>query len=187
MSAAPAYNRAMLHTLQQLAAPAAMERLTLLLNHVLGSEAVATQRLLPHVGKTVRVEILQWPALLPPPPPLAWRVTPAGLLEGCDPGGPAEVDLRLGVVADNPALLAVRMAIGQRPPVEVAGDAQLAADVNWLLQNLRWDLGGDLERLFPAPLAAGLVHAGTALAQGLGVAAQQLESLRSRWQARQGS
>jgi len=38
-----------------------------------------------------------WPALLPPPPALAFRVTPAGLLEWC--GGeqaPADADLRVG-------------------------------------------------------------------------------------------
>jgi ubiquinone biosynthesis protein UbiJ len=75
----------MLHTLQQMFAPAVLERLTLLLNHVLGGETVATQRLLPHAGKVVQLELTAWPSLLPPPPLLAWRVTPAGLLEWCGP------------------------------------------------------------------------------------------------------
>jgi hypothetical protein len=35
------------------------------------------------------------------------------------------------------------------PPVDIEGDAQLAGDVNWLMQNLRWDVAADLERLFP--------------------------------------
>ena len=41
--AAPAaYNEEMLHALQQMLAPAVMERLTLLANHVLAGESVAT-------------------------------------------------------------------------------------------------------------------------------------------------
>ena len=88
------------------------------------------------------------------------------------------------MVADNPALLAARLLMGELPPVEVAGDAQLATDVNWLMQNLRWDLAADLERVFPPPVAAGLHRAGTALVQGLRAALQGAESLRSRWQAR---
>lgn len=182
----PAYNRAMLHSLQQMFAPAVMERLTLLVNHVLGGEAVATQRLLPHAGKAVQIEVTAWPALLPLPPALVWRVTPAGLLEwsGLEPAGPA--DLRVCLAADNPALLVARLLAGNRPQVEVAGDAQLAGDVNWLMQNLRWDPAADLERVFPPPLAQGLHRAGSALTGGLEVAVQRAESLRQRWQARQG-
>jgi ubiquinone biosynthesis protein UbiJ len=177
----------MLHTLQQMAAPAVMERLTLLLNHVLGSEAVAAQRLRPQAGKVVQIDLQGWPGLLPPPPTLAWCITPAGLLEWRGGTVVDGAELRLTVVADNPALLGARLLVGERPAVEVAGDAQLAADVSWLLQNLRWDLAGDVERVLPAPVAAGLVRAGTALAQGLGAAVQQLESMRTRWQARQGT
>ena len=106
-----------------------------------------------------------WPALLPPPPALAFRVTPAGLLEWC--GGtelPAEADLVVRVDASNPLLLSARAMAGDMPQVAIDGDAQLAADVNWLLQNLRWDVAADLERLFgprrglsaaPAGLGAG--------------------------------
>ena len=178
-----AYNRAMLHTLHQLLAPAVMERVTLLINHVLGGESVATQRLLPHAGKTVQLDVTGWPALLPPLPALAWRVTPAGLLEWCGSPLPDSADLRLSVVADNPALLAARLATGDRPAVDVGGDSQLAADVNWLMQNLRWDLGADLERLFPPAVAAGLQRSGAALAQGVRTALQGLGALRQRWPA----
>ena len=38
-------------------APALAERLTLLLNHVLASEAVATERLLPHRGATLQLTL----------------------------------------------------------------------------------------------------------------------------------
>ena len=63
--------------------PAAMQRLTLLLNHVLGSEAVATARLAPHAGRRMHVALAGWPRWLPRPPALDFRVTPAGLLEWC--------------------------------------------------------------------------------------------------------
>jgi len=184
---APAYNRAMLHTLHQMLAPAAMERLTLLVNHVLASETVATARLMPHAGKTVQIDAGGWPSLLPPLPPLAWQVTRAGLLEwqGMDRTGAPE--LRLSVAADNPALLAARVLAGELPPVDISGDAQLAGDVNWLLQNLRWDLAADLERVFPPAVAQGLQRAGSALARGLRTAVQGLDTLRQRWQGRTGS
>jgi ubiquinone biosynthesis protein UbiJ len=177
----------MLHTLHQMLAPAVMERLTLLLNHVLGSEPVATQRLQPHAGKVVQIEAAGWPSLLPPPPSLAWRITPAGLLEWCGADPPPAPELRLRLAADNPALLAARLAGGELPPVDVAGDAALAGDVNWLMQNLRWDLAADLERIAPPPVAAALVQAGRALSRGVRAAVQGLGALRERWRPRQGA
>ena len=84
------------------------------------------------------LRLLQWPALLPAPPVLAWRITPAGLLEWCGPEAPAAPDLAVEVDASNPALMAAQALGGQTPQVQIEGDAQLAGDVNWLLQNLRW-------------------------------------------------
>lgn len=177
----------MLHTLQQMLTPAVMQRVTLLLNHVLAAEPAAVQRLLPHRGKAVRLEVTAWPSLLPPPPMLLWRITPAGLLEWESPDSVAGAELSLRVEAPNPALLASRLLAGERPPVDVSGDAALAGDVDWLIQNLRWDLAGDLERVFPAPVAAGLVRAGTMLSQGLRAAVQGLGGLRDRWPGRPGA
>lgn len=177
----------MLHTLQQMLTPAVMERVTLLLNHVLAAEPIAVQRLLPHAGKAVRLEVTSWPSLLPPPPAVLWRITPAGLLEWESPDSVAGAELGLRVDAPNPALLAAQLLAGERPPVEVAGDAALAGDVDWLIQNLRWDLASDLERVFPPALAAGLVRSGAMLAQGLRAAVQGVGTLRARWPARPGA
>ena len=41
---------------------------------------VAMARLVPHQGRLIALELQQWPALLPAPPTLKFRVTPAGLL-----------------------------------------------------------------------------------------------------------
>lgn len=179
-----AYNRGMLHNLSTLLAPAVLQRLTLALNHVLGSEAVATQRLRPHAGRSVAVALAQWPALLPPPPVLRWRVTPAGLLEweGLAPQG--EPDLALTVDAANPAALMLMVASGQVPSVQIDGDAALAGDVNWLMQNLRWDAEADLERLFGPVVARQLSQLGAALAGGVRSAMQLLGQLGERLRPR---
>ena len=39
---------------------------------------------------------------------------------------------------------------GERPNVEIAGDAEFASDVNWLIDNLRWDVEDDLARFIGA-------------------------------------
>ena len=177
----------MLHTLHQMLAPAVMERVTLLLNHVLSSEPVATQRLLPHSGKTLQLEAQGWPSWLPPLPALAWRVTPAGLLEWCGPSADATPELRLSFDARQPPQLLAAWVSGARPDVTIGGDAQLAADVDWLLQNLRWDLAEDLERVFSAPVALALQQAGALVSRGLRGALQGLQSLQQRWQTRAGA
>ncbi|MCU0969766.1 MAG: hypothetical protein MUF03_13300 [Rubrivivax sp.] len=174
----------MLHTLNTLLAPAVMERLTLLLNHVLGSEAVATAKLQPHAGRTVELQLAGWPALLPPPPPLAFRVTPAGLLEWCGLERSAEPELSLRVDASNPAQLLARAVAGERPTVEIVGDAALAADVSWLMQNLRWDLAADLDRLFGPAVAGSLQRFGAAVAGGLQAALRQAGEWRDRLRPR---
>ncbi|MFY9509385.1 MAG: hypothetical protein WAQ05_00240, partial [Rubrivivax sp.] len=91
----------MLQTLNSLLAPAAMERLTLVLNHVLASETVATERLKPHAGRSIELALAGWPALLPAPPALAFRITPAGLLEWCGPERTAGADLGLRLDDSN--------------------------------------------------------------------------------------
>jgi ubiquinone biosynthesis protein UbiJ len=174
----------MLHSLQALFAPALAERLTLVINHVLGAEAVATQRLRTHAGRTLSLALNGWPALLPRPPALAWRVTPAGLLEWCGLEGSPAPDLHVQLDASNPALLVARAVAGTPPAVQIDGDAQLAGDVNWLLQNLRWDVAADLERFFGPGPAQTLHRIGSALASalraGLKGASELGERLRSR-------
>jgi ubiquinone biosynthesis accessory factor UbiJ len=165
----------MLDALSNLLAAPVLERLTLVLNHVLGAEPTATERLRPHAGRGLTLQLTGWPSLLPAPPVLAWRVTPAGLMEwGGMPGAsgaagttPPPADLRVTVDASNPAALFARALAGDRPTVQVEGDAAFAADIGWLLQNLRWDVAADLERLFGPVVAHQLHQMGRALARGL--------------------
>lgn len=153
-------------------APALAERLTLVLNHVLGAEAVATDKLRPHAGRRLVLTLANWPSLLPAPPVLAWRVTPAGLLEWSAESSesgtvPPPSDLSVTVEMSNPALVFAQALGGTPPVVQIDGDAQLAGDVNWLIQNLRWDVAADLERLFGPTVGPQLHKVGSALAKGL--------------------
>ena len=163
-------------------APAVLERMTLVLNHVLGSETVATDRLRPHAGRTLALQLTGWPSLLPRPPALAWRVTPAGLLEWCGSAQGAPSDLSVNLDAANPALLLARMVGGEAPAVQIDGDAQLAGDVSWLITNLRWDVAADLERLFGPVVAQQLHRLGSALAGALRGALGGTGRMGERWQ-----
>lgn len=177
----PCLQSVMLHALHDMLAPAAMGRTTLVLNHVLASEPVATERLRAHAGRRIEIQPQAWPSLMPPLPRLAFAVTPAGLLDWDGQGGsgtPADLAVRFD--ASNPALLAARALAGETPQVEIDGDAQLAADVNWLLQNLRWDVEADLERVLGPTLAQPLARLGGGLARGVRAAVQAAASLAAR-------
>jgi len=157
----------MLQSLQALFVPAAIERLVLVVNHVLASEPVAMARLVPHQGRLIALELQQWPAWLPAPPLLKLRVTPAGLLEWCGLDDPMLPDLSVQLNAANPAALFARSLAGDPPPLQVSGHAALATDVQWLVDNLRWDVEADLERLFGPVVARQLGRLGSALAASL--------------------
>jgi ubiquinone biosynthesis protein UbiJ len=141
-----------------------MERVTLLVNHVIAGEPVAVERLRPHAGAVLRVEFAGWPALLPPLPIVAYRITPAGLVEWLPEQPPEAPALRVEVDASNPALALAQALGGTRPAVHVTGDAALAADVDWLIANLRWDMQDDLARL----VGAGPAHEIARLARAVG-------------------
>ena len=188
----------MLQNLNALLAPALMDRLVLVVNHVLAAEPQAAARLLPHCGRVLRMDLLhpaavrqqphcgrvlrmdllQLPRLLPAPPPLAFRVTPAGLVEWC--GEPVDADLRVRLDAANPAALALKLMAGEMPALVIEGDAQLAADVDWLLKNLRWDVADDLDRLFGPAVAHQLHRLGSGLARALRAAAQGAATVAGR-------
>lgn len=170
----------MLHTLQQFAATAFMQRATLFLNHVLAAENVAVERLRPHRGRCIRLQLTGWPALLPPLPELSFVVTPAGLVEWSGVGPVLPADLELTVDASNPAGMLVQGISGQRPQVAVTGDADFATDVSWLMDNLRWDVQDDLARLVGAGPAHELARIGGVLSAGLREAVSALGSLAAR-------
>ena len=150
------YNLLMLMDWFSLIAPAAQDRMILLLNHVISRESHAMARLQPFATSTVLLHLNEWPALLPAAPDLALVITSAGLFERTELLGDAAAGaaaLRIDLDAANPALLTLGALSGARPRVTVQGDAALAAEINWLMENLRWDIEEDL---------AGLVGPGAA-------------------------
>lgn len=112
-------------------------RVVLFLNHVLMQEKVAQERLRRQKGKPVRLQWGEFHLTLAP--------TAAGLLERTAPDTTPE--LSVTVTQTNPLMLAQRMLGGDKPAVDIRGDVQLAAEVAWLVDNVRWDVEEDLSRL----------------------------------------
>lgn len=176
-----AYNPYMLQEWTTLFAPAAQERLTLLLNHVLSRESVACERLKAHKGAIVLMELKGWPAFLPGlvPPPLTLQITPAGLLERL-PEVSDKPAMRVQLDVSNPAALAMGVLAGERPKIEIQGDAALATDMSWLIDNLRWDIEDDMARwMGPAP-AHELARIGKGIAVALSSIARSVTAMGGR-------
>jgi len=125
----------------------AQHRLVLLLNHVLMQEPQAMDRLRRQAGRIVEG---RWRAFS-----IRLLATPAGLLDLASQA--AAPDLTLTVTEESPLKLAQAALRGDKPAVRIAGDVQFAAEVNWLVDHVRWDLEEDLARLVgdaPAHTAA---------------------------------
>lgn len=113
------------------------QRVVLFLNHVLMQEKAAQERLVRQKGRVVHVQYGLFAIYL--------IVTPAGLIERAGPDSKA--DLVLTMPADAPLQMARAALGGGRPSVKIEGDVQLAAEVGWLAENVRWDVEEDLSRL----------------------------------------
>jgi ubiquinone biosynthesis protein UbiJ len=170
----------MFHSLNSLLGSAAIERVTLLVNHLLAAEPIAAARLQAHAGRSIQLHFDGWPGLLPALPPMAFRVTPAGLVEWCGEAVPAEPELRVSIDASNPALAMAQALAGTRPKVDVAGDAAFATDLNWLFDNLRWDAQDDLARIVGQAPAREIARIAGGVAAGLREAVRTLSGLVAR-------
>lgn len=125
------------------------QRLVLLLNHVLQQEPEACARLKRQQG---RVLLLRWRQF-----EWALQATPAGLLDQARGAAPA--DLTLTLTEASALALGRQVLAGQKPGVRIEGDVQLAAEINWLVDHVRWDLEDDLARLLGDVPAHWLVQA----------------------------
>lgn len=113
------------------------QRVVLFLNHVLMQEDEAMARLTRQKG---RVVLAQWRGFA-----IQFIATPAGLLERAP--ADARADLTLTITEESPLGLAQAALRGDKPPVRIEGDVQLAAEVNWLADHVRWDAEEDLSRI----------------------------------------
>ena len=129
----------------------AQHRLVLLLNHVLQQEPEAMARL---ARQKSRVALMQWRRFT-----LRLQATPAGLLDIAPEG--VVPDLTLTITEESPLSLAQAALRGDKPAVRIEGDVQFAAEINWLVDHVRWDLEEDLARVVgdtPAHYAAGVAR-----------------------------
>jgi ubiquinone biosynthesis protein UbiJ len=133
------------------------QRLVLFLNHVLMQEKQAQDRLLRQKGRVVH---LQWGLFS-----IDLVVTPAGLVDRASPS--AKPDLSLAVATESPLVALQSVMAGKPPPVKIEGDVQLAAELGWLAENLRWDAEEDLSRLIGDAPAHTVADIGRKLFEGL--------------------
>jgi ubiquinone biosynthesis protein UbiJ len=113
-------------------------RVVLLINHVLMQESEAQARLVRQAGKSVHAGWRSFSMRL--------QATPAGLFEVV-PESATPADLTLTLTETSPWQLAQTALKGDKPPVHIAGDVQFAAEINWLVENVRWDLEEDVARV----------------------------------------
>jgi ubiquinone biosynthesis accessory factor UbiJ len=133
------------------------QRLVLLLNHVLLQEPEAMTRLARFKGRVVR---LRWRNVV-----MTLAATPAGLLERSAPDAVADLSL---LVADESPLTILQSALnGGKPNIKIEGDVQLAAEVNWLADHVRWDVEEDLSRILGDAPAHAVVSTVKQLVDGL--------------------
>ncbi len=132
-------------------------RVVLLANHVLMQEPEAQARLARQAGRVLEAR---------------WRVfnmrlvaTPAGLLDLAPEG--ASADLTAEITQESPFQLAQSALRGDKPTVQIAGDVQFAAEINWLVDNVKWDLEEDLSRVIGDAPAHALGDATRRIVAGL--------------------
>jgi ubiquinone biosynthesis accessory factor UbiJ len=113
------------------------QRIVLALNHVLQQEPEAMARLARQKGQVAHIEMA----------PIAIKLiaTPAGLLDIAP--ADAKADLTLTVTDSDPLTLLQTTLRGDKPAIQIQGDVQLAAEVNWLADHVRWDAEEDLSRI----------------------------------------
>jgi ubiquinone biosynthesis accessory factor UbiJ len=135
----------------------AQQRLVLLLNHVIQQEKQAQERLIRQQGRIVHIRFGVFA--------LDLLITPAGLTDRAPSS--AKADLVLSVPVESPLVMLQSALAGKVPAVKIEGDVQLAAEVGWLADNLRWDVEEDLSRVVGDAPAHALVQAGRKIAEGL--------------------
>ena len=132
-------------------------RVLLLLNHVMMQEPAAMERMVRQKGRVILTQWRQFTFKL--------LVTPAGLFDLAEAA--ASSDLTLVIAEESPFAIAQTLLSGEKPAIRIEGDVQLAADVNWLVDHVRWDIEEDLARLLGDAPAHTLTLAGRSLAEAL--------------------
>lgn len=126
----------------------------LFINHVLGRETWARERLQAHAGKRLRVRA----GLLD----MHWRIDEQGFPRAIPSTGNETADLRLGIPLAAMFALVRRDAAALRG-IAIEGDTELAETLQFLFLHCRWDIEEDLSRVFGDIAAHRIVSGGRAL------------------------
>ena len=149
------------------------QKIVLFLNHVLKQEPVAMDRLKRKKGKSVE---LKWNQVQ-----MRLCFTPAGLIERVS-AEDGHADLVLNINESSALLMLQNFSQGEKPAIRIEGDVQLAAEVNWLIDHVKWDVESDLSRLVGDEMARLAVLIGkqcaTALKEFAKTVKLGIESLR---------
>ena len=129
----------------------------LAVNHVLMQEGKATARLAKQAGRIVEA---RWRLFT-----MRLAITPAGLFDIASSS--SVPDLTLTLTEESPWELAQAALRGDKPPVRIAGDVQFAAEINWVVENVRWDLEEDLSRIIGDAPAHAIAEAARRAVQAL--------------------
>jgi len=122
------------------------------INHLLRGASWACEALVPHAGKTARVEVL--------PLTVSLTVLENGEVAAAAAEAIPSVTLRL-----TPGLL-LRLAARDDNAwreVEVTGDTDFATTINHLVRHMRWDVEEDLSRFFGDVAAHRMAESGRSL------------------------
>jgi len=133
------------------------DRLLLLVNHILSQEPAAMSRLQRQQHRSLQISWRQFQ--------LSCRITPAGLFERAVLHN--SPDLSLHISQASPFSLLQTLAQGDKPAMQVKGDVMLAADINWLVDHVRWDFEEDLSRLLGDAMAHQCVAAAKRMVSAL--------------------
>jgi ubiquinone biosynthesis accessory factor UbiJ len=117
----------------------AINKVLLLVNHVLDQEPQATARLARHHGKRIA---FSWTGVH-----VLWVISPAGLLMTVDTPDGQEADLRIDMKDAAFSSVAQSVLQGAQPDFSIHGDVMLAAELGWLREHVRWDVEDDLARI----------------------------------------
>jgi ubiquinone biosynthesis protein UbiJ len=142
------------------------------LNHLLGAEAWARDKLKPYAGQCVEFRASPLPAL-------RLDILDSGLLVAAAQDATPNLVVTLGSGA-LPALARGEDALMREIGIE--GNADLAGTVQYLFRHLRWDLEEDLSRVFGDVLAHRMAEGGRRFAAWGSDAAEKLaQNLAEYW------
>ena len=142
------------------------------LNHLLGAEAWARDKLKPYAGQCVEFRA-------PPLPALRLDILESGLLANAAQDAAPNLVVTIGAGA-LPAMARGEDALMREIGIE--GSADLAGAVQYLFRHLRWDIEEDLSRVFGDVLAHRMVEQGRRFADWNREAAAKLaQNLTEYW------